>query len=113
MISNVELATCLFYQPTDLRVVDVTHFGEEVMFDLKIQTTQHPEQYFVGSSKIGGRTHLVNSPLFFNLFLLRKISRLNYVSQLKHNADKKSANKSHDQKTNQGFEPSKQNNRQY
>src|SRR6266481_7243894 len=113
MISNVEFATCLFYQATDLRVVNVTHFREKMMLDLKIQTAQHPEQYFVCSSKIGGRTYLVNSPLFFNLFLLRKISRLNYVSQLKHNADEKSANKSYDQKTNQGFEPSKQNNRQY
>lgn len=76
--------------PDDLadgRIVDMGNIWEKMVFDLEIQTTDHPRKYFIVGGKIGCGLELMNCPVIFkfvgNLIRHREFSFFQRVCKLK------------------------------
>lgn len=88
MIRDVELPAGLLYNFIDLRVVDMTDPGKQVMLYLKIQSAQEPEKKFALRGEVGSCADLMKCPFPFHFFTGRKFGDLHHVGQLKNDADK-------------------------
>src|SRR5260221_1997017 len=86
------------------------------MLDLKIEPTQQPGDNLVIGSKISRRIQLVDGPFFtdpMRLFIRNgKLSALYHVRKLEYHADRQTANKRDDGKSNQGGQPTDHDDRQ-
>ena len=75
----------------DCRVVYMRYFGEQVMFDLEVKSTDKPAYQLIIGSKVCGSLQLVNSPLIFHFvgfnIRSRESSMFNGMGKLEYNAD--------------------------
>src|SRR5699024_5857663 len=89
------------------RIMHMAYFREKMVFHLKVQTTKQPSQYFATGSKICRGLDLMNHPFFFHFGLVDrlKLGFFHHVSELKNRCQRHSANRTGDQKPNEGWKP--------
>src|SRR5580704_2608717 len=104
VIMNLMLSANIPYNMSYSRVMYMTHFRKQMMFDLEIQTTHKPTDYFISGCKIRCCPDLVYSPFFFNLLRFNTRSKnkfhiFNYMRQLKYECQCQSQGNVHTAKT--------------
>ena len=69
MIRNTEFGRRLFHDPGQRRIVKVADLGEQMVLDLKVQTSGKPRHQSAVPCKVNRCDDLVNSPRVFDSLL--------------------------------------------
>lgn len=89
VVRQTKLMAHLLNNLRDCRVVCVADLGEEVVFDLVVQSTEQPGEHAAALSEVNRGSHLMHRPGVFHAASIadgqRKLSLLIAVGQLKHN----------------------------
>jgi hypothetical protein len=103
-IGDAEIFTGFFDDLADCRIVYMRDLGEQVVFNLEIQSAYQPGNYLIVGGKIGRGFQLVDGPLIFQFILVIGVGKLGMfhsMRQLEYDAQYKSGKKAKYQETYQ------------